>query len=311
MNVLITGGAGRLGRLITEELAEHGHRVTLFDRAAPAEQLDPWETSLPFVKGELTSFDDCARAIQTAQAEAICHVGGIVQPSDHAEIVARRQTQGLPVFAEDETFRVNMMGTYYILDAARRQGVMKVVFASTEFVLGIGYRISSRPWRLEYLPIDERHPCEPEDSYSLSKLLNEEMLAAYARAWGIRTVAFRLLPVFYHFRPENFDRIFQGRASVPAALRHSLVSWCWMYLDGRDAATAFRLAIEASDLEPREVYFLASGRTIGESPAEALRREFPQYAHLAATLGPDDNLISIAAVKQRFRYEPRHQRYGQ
>lgn len=303
MKVLVTGGAGNLGRCLADELTSRGHQVTLFDRVRPGDAPVPWQTDLPFVQGELTSGDDCARAIRQAEAEAICHVGAITYATDHPQSVARRRERGLPPIPEDETFRTNVLGTYHVLDQARRHGVKIVAAASSYFVLGLGFRISEEPWWPEYLPIDEDHPNTPEDSYSLSKLLNEEMLKSHSRAWGIRTVAFRLMGVYYPFRDDSAAR-FRDQATLSPNRRPSFEAF--EYVDGRDVAQGFRRAIEATHLEPFEAFYLASDRTIEESPRDAVMRLFPNLREMAARLGPDDLLISIDRARRRLGYEPCH-----
>jgi nucleoside-diphosphate-sugar epimerase len=302
MKVLVTGGAGNLGRCIASELVEHGHHVTLFDRLAPIQAPVPWHPDLPFMQGELTSASDCRAAVAAAQAEAICHVGAIPFPTDHP--MFKSPPPGLPKLPEDETFRVNTLGTYYVLEAARRAGVKVVAFASTFFVLGLGFRLSAAAWSPSYLPIDEDHPLTPEDSYSVSKTLNEEMLAAYSRAYGLRTVAFRLMGVYYAHRDDSARR-FHERVELPSGASR-LPFDGWLYVDGRDAAQAFRMAIETPNLDLHERFFLASDRTTAESPRDAVRRLYPELAALTANMGPDDFLISIERARRRLGYEPRH-----
>ena len=304
MNVLITGGSGNLGRCIATELSQYGHHVTLFDRVEPAHAPVPWETDLPFVQGELTSAEDCRAAVAAAQAEVICHVGAIPHATDHPGLKKNIQDAGGSLLPDDETMRVNIMGTYYILDAAQRAGVKQVVFASTFFVLGLGFRLSDTPWLPSYLPIDEDHPLTPEDSYSLSKLMNEEMLAACTRAYGVRTVAFRLMGVYYAHRDDSARRFHQTADQAVGNEKPAFGSW--LYVDGRDVAQAFRLAIAADNLDPHERFYLASDRTIAESPRDAVRRLFPELQAMAANLGPDDFLISIERARRRLGYEPRY-----
>lgn len=300
MKVLVTGGAGNLGRCLAQEFTTHGHQVTLFDRVAPGQAPVPWETDLPFIAGELTSSTDFANAVAAVKPEAIAHVGAIPYATDHPDN-RDRSDHPLP---PDETWRVNTLGTYYVLDAAVRNGVKTLAFASTFFVLGLGFRISTARWLPAYLPIDEEHPLTPEDTYSLSKMINEEMLEAYTRAYGIRTLAFRLLGVYYAHRDDSATR-FRPEAAAPVEGKPNFGGW--LYVDGRDAAQAFRLGIEKADrLNPHERFYLASDRTIAESSRDALNRLFPELADLARGLGSDDLLISIAKAQKLLGYEPRH-----
>ncbi|MDO8685346.1 MAG: NAD(P)-dependent oxidoreductase, partial [Clostridiales bacterium] len=116
--ILITGGAGNSARFIAEEFTRINYEVTLFDCITPMQAPVPWKTDLQFVKGDLLSLADCMRAITLSKADTIIHFGALtystdMQPGEH-------RTQTLP---EDETMKVNVMGTYYIMDAARRLGV--------------------------------------------------------------------------------------------------------------------------------------------------------------------------------------------
>ena len=207
MKVLVTGAAGRLGSFVVPALVEAGYRVTGFDKVPYPAGSPNAELRVPFVQGDLTNLGDCMRAITTAQAEMIVSLGAIpgnseLQPPYAKEYdpefseTGARFMQRMP---EDLTMRVNTMGTYMLMDAARRVGsVRRVVHASSFFVLGLGFRLSGTPYIPPYLPMDENTPLEPEDSYSLSKVLGEEILKSFSRAYGIETVALRLMGVYYH-----------------------------------------------------------------------------------------------------------------
>jgi nucleoside-diphosphate-sugar epimerase len=294
-NVLITGGAGGCARYTAAELRER-YNVTLFDRALPGEGMYPWETDLPFVKGDLTSLSDCMRAITLAQADAIVHLGAIPFNSER-----QPGQQGAQHLAEDETMRVNTMGTFYLMDAARRLGVKRVVMASTFFVLGLGFRISDNPFIVEYLPIDEEHPLRPEDSYSLSKVLGEEILAAFSRAYGIQTVAFRLMGVDYpHWRRHSFGVTPEAR---PEGMKRFS---SFQYVEAEDVALACRLALEAEGLDSFEAFYLATDTTLAGETRPTLERCYPELAPMASGIQGYDGLISIEKARRKLGYEPQH-----
>src|ERR687888_857263 len=188
MQVTITGGTGSLAEYVANELAPK-HELVLFDRLEPGRNRFQYEPKGRLVSGDLTSFADCQRAVEGSQA--VIHLGAIPYTVDHPDIVANAEKQGRELPPWDETMRVNTMGTYYLLEAARRAGVKTVVAASSNCVLGHGFRISGTPFPIEYLPIDEAHPLDFEDSYSLSKHLNEDTLQAYSRAHGMHCYALR------------------------------------------------------------------------------------------------------------------------
>src|SRR2546426_4807126 len=188
MQVTITGGTGSLAEYVANELAPK-HDLVLFDRLEPGRNRFQYELQGRLVTGDLTAFDDCQRAVEGSQA--VIHLGAIPYPVDHPDMVKRARDEGREPPPWDETMRVDTMGTYYLLEACKRAGVETVVAASSNCVLGHGFRISGRPFPIEYLPVDEAHRLDFEDSYSLAKHLNEDTMAAYSRAYGIHCYALR------------------------------------------------------------------------------------------------------------------------
>ncbi len=298
-NVLITGGAGGCGRYVAAELRDK-YQVTLFDRETPAQVRDPWETDLPFVLGDLTSLADCMRAITLAQADAIVHLGAIPFNTEHQPL--QRSWSNLP---EDETMRVNTMGTFYLMDAARRLGVKKVAMASTYYVLGLGFRISKTPFIVEYLPIDEEHPLRPEDTYSLSKMLDEEILAAFSRAYDIQTVALRLMGVDYPHRRVPWAK----GGDIPEAEPGHVggpIGTTYQYVDARDVAQACRLSLEVEGLDPFEAFYLSSDTSTVEDTRVVVERLYPDLKEMAANLQGKEGIISIKKAQRKLGYQPRY-----
>jgi nucleoside-diphosphate-sugar epimerase len=77
------------------------------------------------------------------------------------------------------------------LPAAVGVGVRTVVAITSNCVLGHGFRVSGHHFPVQYLPIDEEHPRDPEDSYSVSKHFQSEIMFMFARSHGIRAYAIR------------------------------------------------------------------------------------------------------------------------
>jgi nucleoside-diphosphate-sugar epimerase len=301
VNVLVTGGAGNLGRYVHQELRQHGHRVTLFDRFLPSQAPAPWETDAPVVVGELTSEADCRRALDGAGAEAIVHLGGLAYATESQAALQGAIAAGQPPAPADATFRVNMLSAFYLLEGARERGVRRVAFASTLSVLFESKGIAER---IRGVPIDETHPVWPTNSYSMSKHFTEQMLAGYWRAHGIRSVSFRMMHVYMpHLPPENAWNL---RPGDPARPPRPGGFTPWEYLDARDAATAYRLAVEADHLDASEVMYLATDRTCPEEHRELVARHYPRFAADAARMGPDDLIISIGRARERLGYRPAH-----
>ncbi|MDA1192791.1 MAG: NAD(P)-dependent oxidoreductase, partial [Candidatus Poribacteria bacterium] len=167
MKVLVTGASGRLGPYVIRSLMDD-YELVLMSRNRPAEEF----SHLTWVEGSLNDPEVCERAVQGVHA--IQHLGAQPYPVDHPDQRARSKELGIPF---DQTFKTNMLGTYYLMQAAVDADVKTVVMAGSNCALGHGFRISKTPFPIGALPIDETHPSHPEDSYSYSKKSGEELLA--------------------------------------------------------------------------------------------------------------------------------------
>jgi UDP-glucose 4-epimerase len=306
LNVLITGGTGNLARYCHDELRAHGHAVTLFDRYRPDEAARPWTTDANIAIGDLTSRADCLRAVETAQAEAIVHLGGVPYASESEAARRSAASAGQHPVPTDATFKVNTLGTYFILEAGRQVGTKTVVFASTASVL-LETR-SLADW-VKNIPIDETHELRPANSYSMSKLLNEETLWLFARDCGMRCVALRMTWVYMPHHDADWSwnpRLPQPvRAPAPGELP------IWQYVDARDAATAYRLAVEADRPEASGPMYLATDRFCTEEHRALVAQYLPRFRDQAKRMSPDDLVISIRRARELLGYIPRYSWRGE
>lgn len=299
--VLVTGASGRLGRYVTPRLMEEGHEVTGFDIVDAPGGDGPRGA---FIKGDLTSLEDCLRALSYAEADTVVHLGAL--PGPREMIKGRPLWRKQQVAPEDETMRVNTMGTYYLLDAARRlKHVKKVVFASSFYTLGLGNRISEDPFVVEYLPIDEDHPLRPEDSYGLSKVFGEELLQAYARAYGITAVALRLMGVHYPDNPNSVHKFGVTPEPKPGHVGGPIVT-TYQYVDARDVANACVLAMEAKGLEQFEAFYLSTDTVYTESTRSLVGRVWPDLSKMAASIPGTEGIITDAKARKKLGYEPQY-----
>src|SRR5207237_193469 len=119
-----------------------------------------FEVKHPYVQGDLTNPADCDRAV--AGCDAVVHLAGVIWDSEKEDFARDRN------LTRDATMRVNTMGTYYMVDAAARAGIKTFVMASTNSILGHNGRMRPGSFNVEYLPIDEDHPLDYDDSYAYS-----------------------------------------------------------------------------------------------------------------------------------------------
>jgi nucleoside-diphosphate-sugar epimerase len=253
MKVLITGASGRLAGYVIHELADR-HELVLTSRHKPPKDLSEYQ----WVLGDLTKFEDCQHMVKGV--EAVQHIGAQPWPVDHPQHRARAEEQNIPF---DTTFRTNLLGTYYLMQAAIEAKVCIVVMTGSSSALGHTWRISGTPFPIRKLPIDETHPCFPEDSYSFTKLTGELLLASYTRAYGIRTYVTRPAKIV----PEEERRKMAANAKPTTTWTDEM--WCWV--GSEDVASAHRLLMEAADdLPPHDVYFLNSDDTTALEPSYEL-----------------------------------------
>jgi nucleoside-diphosphate-sugar epimerase len=208
-----------------------------------------------------------------------------------------------------QTFEINTLSTYNVFSAATQVGLERVVWASSETVLGLPFGArharnlldaTAAPGHVaepDYVPIDESHPRRPHSSYSLSKVVGEEMASQFAR-WsrmpfiGLRFSAIR--------EPAEYDG-FRDAARDPHAGEWNV----WGYVDARDVAQACRLSLTA-DVPGAEVFIVAAGDTASDRPnADLLAECFPGVPVRPGT-GDRDTLLAIDKARGVLGYEPAH-----
>ena len=151
------------------------------------------------------------------------------------------------------------------------------------------------------MPLTESYPPVPEDAYSLSKYVNEETCAAFHRAYGITTAAFRFAGVW---SVEMYEKA-QAKGLAPtAAWSDDLFQWVHLY----DIATGIRQALEAPDLPGHGVYYLGAADTRCPEPSMDILRKFrPDLAdHVTEPLEGRASLVSIRRAQQAFGFAPKY-----
>ena len=180
----VTGGSGKAGRAVVHDLVEHGHAVVNVD-VVPASIPEA-----PFLRADLTDLGETIEALRGA--DVVVHLAAIPAPR---------------IRTVERTFEINILSTYNVFSAAALLGLERVVWASSETVLGLPFgRREARNLldpaaepghhpEPDYAPIDEEHPLRPHSSYSLTKVMGEEMARQFARWTHIpRTRRVRRLP---------------------------------------------------------------------------------------------------------------------
>ena len=170
---LVTGGAGFIGSNLAERLLGDGMQVRVLDNLTTGfmENLEPFLGDIEFKQGDVRDLDTLQEVVDGV--ELVFHQAAVVS---------------VPQSLEDpiEATMVNDLGTLYVLEAARRAGVRRVVFASSCAVYG----------DLPHLPKKETMETRPLSPYAASKLHGETYAYLYSDLYGIETVCLRYFNVY-------------------------------------------------------------------------------------------------------------------
>ncbi|THG34479.1 NAD(P)-dependent oxidoreductase [Glaciibacter flavus] len=275
MRIAVTGGSGKLGRTVVRILGEHGHHVHNLDQHG--------ERSAAFTRVDLTDY-----------GQVIDALAGIDDRHDGVDAIVHLAAIPAPGMASDAaTFHNNMLATYNVFQAAKRLDIRRIVYASSETVLGLPFDVPP-----PYIPVDEDYPARPESTYSLVKHLEETMAIELVRRdpqLSITALRFSNVmdPADYAEFP-SFDADARSR------------KWnLWGYIDARDGAQAIERALENA-APGFDRFIIAAADTVMARPnAELVAEVFPDVP-LRGELGVNDTLLSIDKARRVLGYEPEH-----
>jgi nucleoside-diphosphate-sugar epimerase len=279
MKVAVTGGTGSwdrgIGPVVIAALKAKGHEVTNLDRAVPGGIERPG-----FIRTDLTDYGQTFAAMHGH--DAVIQLAANGEPDwDHVSGAAR--------------FHVNTLIAYNVFQAACFLGMQKVVWASSETVLGFPFTIPPK-----VLPTNDDDPPIPTSSYGISKAVTETLAQHMNRRYGVPFVGLRFSNIFYDTpgHPTSYERVPKFWDDP-----HSRKFDLWGYVDSRDTADACVQALE-SDISGAEVMTIAAPDTImRQTNAELVAACFPGCQILAGT-GEHETLISIAAARRLIGYDP-------
>ncbi len=177
MKIFVTGGAGAVGKAAVKRLVEQGYQVKVIGLTPGVE--------IPGAGYEVCDIGNYAALREALRGfDRVVHLAAIPGPA---------------LAPGDQVFQSHVQGTFNVFKACEEEGIRRVVQASSINVLGVFYGLKPAP--VEYLPVDEAHPCVATDVYSFSKQCVEDIGDYYWRRSGITSIALRLpyvAPVEFH-----------------------------------------------------------------------------------------------------------------
>ena len=268
MKIVVTGGSGKAGRWAVEHLRAGGHDVLNVDWKHDGSAHALCLTT------DLTDPGQCFDAL--SGAEAVVHLAAIPAPE---------------VRPASETFRINMLSTYNVFAAAEAHRIGRVVYASSETILGLPF--DEPP---AFAPIDESHPPRPESSYSLAKLAGETIAGQFVRRTGTPYVGLRISNIM---EPADYQA-FPGYWDDPLVRKWNL----WGYVDARDVAAACELSLTAP-VEGHEIAIIAAADTCMTRDSAELMAEVYPAVPLRRPVNGRETLLAIDRAREVLGYEPR------
>lgn len=275
MRIALTGSSGKLGTVVARELRAAGHDVIGMDVAG---------TRAPgFLQVDLTDYGQVVDAFaglgdRGDGVDAVVHLGAIPAPGLRSEVA---------------TFHNNMTATFNVFWAAVRLGIRRIVYASSETVLGLPFDVPP-----PYVPVDEEYAPRPESVYSLVKTLEERIADELVR-WhpDLSITALRFSNVMV---PEDYAAFpsFDADASIR--------KWnLWGYIDARDGAQAVERALTSAPAG-FDTFIIAAADTVMTRPNDELLDEvFPDVPR-RGEVGTNDTLLSIDKARRLLGYAPQH-----
>ncbi|MFC0336470.1 Nucleoside-diphosphate-sugar epimerase [Kushneria avicenniae] len=288
MRILFTGGSGKAGRHATAYLRDQGHQVTNLDWAP---------CNVPGIATLTTDLTDAGQVFNACRAYAsldelepgtgVPHYDAIVHFAAIPAILHR---------PDNETYRINTLGTYNVLDAATILGIPKVIFASSETTYGICF--ADGEVKPDYLPVDEAHPTVPQDSYAMSKVVNEVTARSFQARSGIDIYGLRINNVI---EPHEYRELFPAFMENPALRRRNIFA----YIDARDLGRMVDCCLQTSGLG-YEVFNMANDDlSVSLTSAEVIERFYPEVP-LKREMGEFETFYSNEKARRLVGFVPQH-----
>lgn len=286
--ILFTGGAGKAGRHVVPWLLSQGHTVINVDRVplehAGVHNLSADVTDSGQMFNVMTSYahlGELDAGIGVPRLDAVVHFAAVPR---------------ILLVPDNETFRVNTLGTYNVIEAAVKLGVPKIVIASSETTYGVCFADGHR--RPPRLPVEEDVETTPMDSYGLSKVVNERTAEAFQRRAGIDIYALRIGNVI---EPHEYETLFPAFLKDPALRERNIFN----YMDARDLGQIVERCVQTDGLGYQVFNAANDTNSVALTTAEILQRFYPGVP-VTRALGETEALFSNRKAREVLGFREAH-----
>ncbi|MFU8898107.1 MAG: NAD-dependent epimerase/dehydratase family protein [Roseinatronobacter sp.] len=288
MRILFTGGSGKAGRHAVAHLLAQGHRVLNVDLVPLALDgvdnriADITDAGQMFdVMSSYAGFDELDAGTGVPRFDAVVHFAAVPR---------------ILLKSDNECFRVNTLGTYNVIDAALKFGVRKIVFASSETTYGVCFADGMR--QPDYLPLDEGHPTVPEDSYAMSKVVNEATAQCFQRRSGADIYGLRINNVM---EPEDYAAQFPAFLKDPSLRRRNFFA----YIDARDLGHMVDRCLHVDGLGFQVFNAANDTHSVDQTTAQLIAAFYPDVP-ITREMGTQETFYSNAKAKAMLGFTPQY-----
>ncbi len=286
--IFFTGGSGKAGKHVIPYLLEQGHRVMNVD-------LKPLDH--PGVDNLIADITDSGQMFNAMSSYAgldELEAGNGVPKFD--AVVHFAAVPRILINPDNETFRVNTIGTYNVIEAAVKLGIKKIIVASSETTYGICF--SDGETDPKVLPLEEDYDVDPMDSYGLSKVVNEKTARAFQRRSGFDIYALRIGNVI---EPHEYAELFPHYFEHPEVRRRN--AFC--YIDARDLGQIVDLCLQKDGLG-YQVFNAGNDQNGAVIPTKELAERFFPGVPVSREMGEHEALFSNRKIREVLGFQEKH-----
>lgn len=287
MRILFTGGSGKAGKHVVPYLANRGHRVVNVD-LTPLDHpgvdnltADITDSGQMFnVMTSYANFDELEPGTGVPSFDAVVHFAAVPR---------------ILIRPDNETFRINTVGTYNVIEAAVKLGIRKIIIASSETTYGVCF--ADGEVSPASLPVEEDMDVNPMDSYGLSKVVNEQTARSFQRRSGVDIYALRIGNVM---EPHEYDR-FPGFFAHPEVRRRNI----FCYIDARDLGQIVDRCLSTDGLG-FQVFNAGNDTNSVDMPTAAIAQRFFPGVPFTREMGEHEALYSNRKIREMLGFKEEH-----